>query len=89
MAEDLDTERGQYAGQSPQEIKSWTRAVTYVENAKSPVPLQKLTMVALPSLADLRQNARRPIAAAGSVGGELYHLCTQLSMSQATELQLV
>ena len=70
MAEDLDGARGQYAGQVPQEIESWTRAVAHVDAARSRVPLQKLAVAVIPSLAELKRQARKPIASAGSVGGD-------------------
>ena len=70
MAEDLDGGRGQYAGQIPQEIESWSRAVVHVEAARSRVPLQKLAVAAIPSLAELKRQARKLIAFAGSVGGD-------------------
>lgn len=70
MATDLDPDRGQYAGQVPEEIESWTRAVVHVEGARSRVPLQKLAVVQFPSLRELRRHARKSITSAGSVGGD-------------------
>eukprot|EP00438_Fugacium_kawagutii_P010953 Skav203670 [mRNA] locus=scaffold3418:124013:124945:+ [translate_table: standard] len=70
MASDLDPDRGQYAGQVPEEIESWTRAVVHIEGARSQIPLQKLAVVQLPSIAELRKSSRRAITSAGSVGGD-------------------